>query len=165
MAKLFTKRLILETIKESDAVDYCRLLNDHDVMRYLGGPSRIDINYYRKSIKAFAGFPGVFIARIRDNNQEFVGRCAISERKELFSDLPAKIELNVVLAINYWGKGLGTEILNRLIEYSNEIYPGLKVVAKVHRDNSKSIKMMESIGMKKVTENGISEKDNIWYVL
>ena len=67
----------------------------------------------------------------------------------------ARLEAGYLLQRNYWGRGLGTEVLQSLLTYGLEKINLQQIIAVTHPDNKASIKIMEKCGQE--SRNNIGE--------
>lgn len=145
-----TERLILRTWKESDAEAYFTINQDPKVLEFLPGPLMMDV------VKQF----------IADKNQCFVDHgytlWAVEEKMTGammgfigFSSPSWKahftpcIEIGWRLGSQYWGKGYATEGAKAVLEYGFKQFGWEEIVSFTVPDNSRSIRVMEKIGMKR----------------
>lgn len=52
----------------------------------------------------------------------------------------------------YWGKGIGTEAVNLMLNYGFNTWNYRKIVAKVNENNDQSLKMFENVGFNEKTQ-------------
>lgn len=145
-----TERLLFRTWKETDAVAYFAINQESKVLEFLPGPLTIDV------VKQF----------IADKNQCFVDHqytlWAVEEKMTGammgfigFSSPSWKahftpcIEIGWRLGSQYWGKGYATEGAKAVLEYGFKQFDWDQIVSFTVPDNSRSIRVMEKIGMKR----------------
>ena len=134
-----TNRLYIRRPLLQDAVFIANIENDLDVKRLIGGPSGKSEAQYLNSISRIVQDYRCLTIELKQNGQP-IGRCGI-----IANDLES--EIHIVLARPYWGQGYGLEVAMALIELSLKEFPDKKIVAKVHPDNARSIKILKRIGM------------------
>jgi [ribosomal protein S5]-alanine N-acetyltransferase len=145
MLILKTSRFILREFITSDASEFYLLNLDPDVIRYTGDKSFKDINeatqflHHYDHYKKYGFGRWAVIDKIRD---KFTGWCGLKYTPEV-----DEIDIGFRFYKMYWNNGYATETAKASIDYGfNEL--GLsKIVGRVMKENSASIKVLEKIGM------------------
>lgn len=146
---LSSNRLYLRELSQYDVTNIYKLHNDVDVMRYISTKKTYIINeteclefiskcqnYYREN----EGL-GIWATIIKDTD-EFIGWTTL---KDL--DSTSEIELGYRYFKDYWGKGYGTEISLKLVQYGIEVLELDNIVAVALEENKASRRIMEKVGM------------------
>ena len=142
------KHFIIRPCVMADADDYLSFWNDPVVMKYIGdgtwgGGLEVVLDVLQKNIASYAEHPGYGFCSIEDKmSKKVVGEAGLSivpETKE--------IEAGYILSREYWGRGLGSEILQGLLHYGFSRLHCDKIIAVAHPDNLASIRVMEKCGM------------------
>lgn len=144
---IITNRLIIREFVNEDAEDLYKLESDSRVIEYIPGSKLLTLNDCKREIKKniknyktsnLGNWP-IFLNR----TNEFIGITS-------FRYLPSikKTEIGTKLLPLYWGKGYSTEIGNALIHYGLTKLKLNEIIAMTDPDNIKSIKSLESLGMK-----------------
>lgn len=146
MQTLRTERLVLRAPSLGDAEDYLRLNNDPQVTRYV----RTTLPPERRELEEWIGglserFPagsrrGVWAGEFRG---DFLGSFMLRPARDT-----GELELGYRLMPQFWGQGLATEACLALLTLAD----GERVVARAHRDNAASLKVMRRLGMSLVRE-------------
>lgn len=145
---LETERLILREWKKSDIDLFVRINRDPLIMEYF--PRTLDEKATRTLVerfeKHFKKYGYGFYALELKENSKFIGFVGISHVE---IDVPFKpaIEIAWRLDYEYWGQGYATEAASEVLRYAfTEL--GLKdIVAYTVFDNTRSIHVMEKLGM------------------
>lgn len=153
MTKIYleTPRLYLRDWKEEDKKPFARMNGDPMVMEYL--PRSLDEKASNKLVDRFqAHFEeygyGLY-ALERKEDGEFVGFTGL-HNVEFKAHFTPAIELAWRLDYEYWGQGYGSEAGSAVLQYAENVLELDEVVAFTVHDNSRTIKLMEKIGMHKV---------------
>ncbi len=146
--KLETKRLLLSPIVESDKERLVELLNDRLVTSTTSG---IPSPYTLESAEAF-------LKNVEEKKEQGDVQLAIrlKETGELIGGIGLHAELNHRRAMAgywltpaYWGKGIMTEALKRMIDYGFSEMDLIRIEAHHMSHNAASGKVMEKAGMEK----------------
>ncbi len=132
---------------QSDYEDIFSLYNNEETRKYLGGIVERK-EFEKKFIDLFsAKLPEChFVIREKESNS-IIGMVSITRHHD-----QEHFEISYELHPNFWGKGLGTEVSLKIIEYAfSEL--GLKeLIAETQKKNQTSVKLLEKIGMTFVKE-------------
>jgi ribosomal-protein-alanine N-acetyltransferase len=146
-----TERLIVRELSTSDLNDFHLLQSDPRVFLYTGTKPATDISENKKEllahISAYKQMPGRWIMAIEElENASFCGTCA------LYINPDGEYEVGYRILPSHWNKGLASELLPKLIEFSLKICGKSFVCAYVFSDHRASIKVIEKSNMKLVRE-------------
>lgn len=133
------EKIILDEITEDDAENYARLCRHCEVNRLYGNDYKEDYGdapdlafFGRMEAERYAGLSMSFAIRYEGS---FAGEAVI-----FGFDFVGGARVAIRLLPEFWGKGLGSEALELLLEVSKEI--GLKTVTTaVKKENATSIRM------------------------
>ena len=143
--------LILREINvEQDAASYFNYTNQPQVNRFLQSndiPSSIPaaqnaLSYWQRLFTDNASSIFWTIAR-RDNNA-MIGTCGFN----YWSQINRRVEISYDLAVEYWGKGIMTEIVRRVCKYALEDLNVMRIQATVAINNYASMRVLDKIGFK-----------------
>lgn len=148
MKNIETKRLFFRTYAEEDKEKFTDLFTDKRVMKRVdeGISSRenaekvwnkIREDFYPRGIRSIW-------AVFRKGNSEYIGHATIIPMGSKNDDW----EIGFILKQNKWGKGFGTEIAERLIEFSSKKLNLAEVYATVDDENIAAINVLKKTGMK-----------------
>nr|WP_312578830.1 GNAT family N-acetyltransferase [Sedimentibacter sp.] len=142
-----TNRLLIREFIRQDAEDLYKLESDSRVIEYIPGSRLLSLNECRREIKKY-------INNYKTNNlsrwpvflkstNEFIGVTG-------FRYLPSlkKTEIGTKLIPSFWGNGYSTELGNAIINYGLIKMKLNEIIAMADPENIKSIKSLESLGMK-----------------
>ena len=145
-----TDRLILREWKESDRESFARINADPMIMEFF--PRRLSEDDSNRLAARFQdhikdhgyGFYAVELKR----TGEFMGFAGLDNVDEKMPFAPA-VEIAWRLDYGFWGKGYGTEAASAVLEHAFTNLKLKEIVAYAVYDNSRAIKLMEKIGMKR----------------
>lgn len=141
MDKLETERLLLREIAESDAYDIVRWRSDEDVFKFFKFPHQITLeehlNWYRN----------VYVL----DNKRLDLLCiekATGRKIGVFGFVinGSNFEISYLLSPDAQHKGYATEAIERIIQYIRNNYSVKKVFAEIHKDNTKSLALVQKLG-------------------
>lgn len=148
MRILETDRLYLREYTEDDIKSLSEIFSDEDVMKYIGRGGTADnayaelhISTWTKKLYSQFGF-GLWAVILKENNR-LIGQCGFNILKET-----SEVEIAYLLAKNYWGKGMATEISTATADYGFRILNLNKIVAIAYSQNKASVNVIRKLGMK-----------------
>ena len=146
---LTTERLKLRQLLERDVQEIFMLRSDSITNKYLGRePSKTledALNFIRKinANRKSSNLP--YWAVTKKNDEKLIGTICLFD----FSEELKKCEIGYELLTAYQGQGFMNEAIKKVIEYSAQTL-GLKTIdASTHKDNQKSIKLLQKFNFKK----------------
>lgn len=134
----------------SDATFVAAIENDVELKRLLGEPSGKSEECYRKFLSGTKDLRFLVVESLATG-------CPIALCGLLTTLLSDDCEIRVIVAKDYWGQGLGTEIAAALKELAADIFPTKVLTARVHPDNAASLAIIRKLGL---AENGIVTSDS-----
>ncbi|MGB4106426.1 MAG: GNAT family N-acetyltransferase [Alphaproteobacteria bacterium] len=145
-----TERLILREWKEEDKKSFARINNDPMIMEFF--PRRLTeqdsdrlIDRFQKHFETH-GF-GFYAVEMKKTG-EFMGFAGL-QNVEMDVPFTPAVEIAWRLDYEYWGKGYGTEAARAVLDHAFGKLKLKEVVAYAVHDNSRAIKLIEKIGMKR----------------
>lgn len=148
MKILETQRLIFRSLEADDLDDLYALYQDPKVVKYIpDAPCTYEET--REELEWFQnGHPrhpqlGLW-ATIYKANGQFIGRCGLLPST---IDGQNEVEVAFTLAEAYWGKGLGTEAANGILQYGFNQLGLSRLICLIVPENQASIKVAQKIGM------------------
>jgi RimJ/RimL family protein N-acetyltransferase len=151
-----TERLFTRPWALDDAETAFTIYGDPEVMRYLGGNPKADVDETRKMIEEVlervARMPagmGSFPLIERESGEQ-VGTALIKPLPDADKQLTDDIEIGWHLARRHWGKGFATEMGRALLRYGFTELDIELLHAVVEPPNEPSQKVARRIGMKPV---------------
>jgi ribosomal-protein-alanine N-acetyltransferase len=141
-----TERLILRPVQNDDAEDLFALWSDPEVMRFIGnGKPRTRAETEERLRRAVRHWQehGFGLWALHDRaTGSFVGGCGVG----YFHGL-ADVELGYALARPYWGRGLASEAVARVLRYAFDALRLPRLVALVRAENEASLAVLRKAGM------------------
>ncbi|MCI8611870.1 MAG: GNAT family N-acetyltransferase [Clostridiales bacterium] len=152
---LQTNRLILRRMQRSDSSDMFAYAKDPAVTRFLTWEPHPDeaftrryLTYVSSRYKAGEFFDWALVLRTEN---KMIGTCGFT-RIDCKNGLG---EVGYVLNRNYWGQGLASEALQRVIQFAFDVLNLNRVESRFMEGNTPSRKVMEKSGM---TFEGFSDE-------
>lgn len=148
LPELHTPRLTLRRMMVADTGDMYEYACRQDVTRYLTWYPHPDREYTREYLqylgKRYAA--GMFYdwAVVYEPDCKMVGTCGFTA----FHPANDCAEVGYVLNPEYWGKGIATEALTRVLQFAFEELGVNRVEARFMEDNVRSRRVMEKVGMR-----------------
>lgn len=145
--EVVTNRLILRRFQPGDYEDYCELLTQREVNKWLGNGKEITSEQAKKTMDAFErawdkyGY-GVWAVVHKEDNK-VIGQCGFYPIANT-----TEIELLYALSPKYWGHGYASEAAEAAIAYAKEVYKWNSLSALAYNDNKGSINVLTKQGFK-----------------
>lgn len=144
---LTTPRLTLRKMMVLDASDMYEYASRPDVTRFLTWNPHPDRAYTREYLEYLGNryAAGMFYdwAIVYEPDCKMVGTCGFTS----FNCTSDSAEVGYVLNPEYWGKGIATEALSRVIEFGFEELGLHRIEARFIEGNEQSRRVMERVGM------------------
>ncbi|MHB1640904.1 MAG: GNAT family N-acetyltransferase [Candidatus Dormibacteria bacterium] len=136
--------MIARRVQSTDLADLCRIDSDPRVMETLGGvrerdATAADLKYDMEHWERH-GF-GLYL--VKSTRGEVVGRVGLRCRTFLGRH---EVEVAFSLRPMWWGRGLGTALARRLVEFARNSNLGESLVATAEQENLASIRVLEKLG-------------------
>lgn len=146
MNSIETERLILKLYEENDRESFVGLLTDERVMKYVDkgvmSPHAAEALWNKMMGWYGQGMDTVWAVFSKEDGS-YLGNASIRPRLEKPSDW----EVGYYLVPGAWGKGFGSELAKRLVEYGFEDLGLEAVFATVDYENVPSRRILEKAGM------------------
>lgn len=138
-------RLILEPFQEADADALYKMESDAVVKQYAGGV--LTHAQTEKLLKQFVESVrdtglGALAIKVKETNQ-IVGLCGL-----YLTDTPGEAEIFYGLARDSWGEGYATEACEALIAAATQQLSLSAIIAGVHPENLRSVRVLERLGLR-----------------
>lgn len=147
MPVLQTERLTLRKLTPRDAQDMFDYAHRADVTRYLTWSPHPDVRYSREYLEYLQGryAGGMYYdwGVIDRSNGKMIGTCGFTS----FNCTHDKAEIGYVLHPDYWGKGLAAEAVKKILDFGFEKLRLHRIEAKFMKENARSLRVMEKVGM------------------
>ncbi len=145
-----TERLILREWKEEDKVPFARMNNDPMIMEFF--PRRLTEEENARLVDRFQSHFekrkfGFYAVEMKKTGQ-FMGFTGL---QTVEMDVPFKgaVEIAWRLDYEYWGAGYATEAAKAVMKHGFGKLKLKEIVAYAVHDNSRAIKLIEKLGMKR----------------
>lgn len=148
--KIETERLVLREITKADVAELFVLRSSKTVMQYIGREPA-------KSFEEVEAFIAV-IAQAQKNNESILwGMCLREDPSKIIGTIcfwqlqpeNYKAEIGYILDPEYWGRGIITETIDRVLQYGFSVLKLHKVEAHTSPENIPSCKVLEKNGFVK----------------
>ena len=147
LPELTTPRLTLRRMMVADTEDMYEYASRPDVTKYLAWLPHPDRQYTREYLQYLGNryAAGMFYdwAVVYEPDCKMVGTCGFTA----FNCASDSAEVGYVLNPEYWGKGIATEALTRVLQYAFRELKLHRVEAKYIEGNERSRRVMEKVGM------------------
>lgn len=150
---LQTKRLVLRTLRVSDAQRYSELASDWDIAKMTGSlpypipliSAEIKIEMLLSRRRRGQAFPYA----MTENGDDLIGVMDVFKR-----DNQDDFELGYWVARDFWGKGYAPEAAKAVMTEAQRCFGVHRFVAGVFADNPASMRVLEKIGFKSTGSDG-----------
>jgi ribosomal-protein-alanine N-acetyltransferase len=164
MNALETERLLLRPFREADLDDLADLYADPEVTRYIGPGYPQDRDQVQRRLERMMrhwqehGF-GMW-ALIEKAEGRFVGRCGVGYLHDR-----GDAELAYTLARRFWGRGLATEAVRRVLQHAFEVVQLPRVLGAALVGNVASHKVLLEAGLIFVERIHYDGKEALLYAI
>ena len=143
---LSTDRCVLASLTEEDFTAVAQLYVDPEVRKYLGGA--ITSEQIEARFTAIRMNPEYFALsiHIRDTNA-FAGLITLAPHQD-----GEDTEISIQLMPKYWGQGLATETLRKVLDYAFNTLGINWLIAETQSVNDQSRALVERVGMEQIGE-------------
>lgn len=146
---LTTGSISLRSIDEKDIAALFRLFSDEKVVRFMDIERFANVSEAAQLVSFFrdklAGGQGMRWAVTLNGLDELIGTCGFHH----INRTHYKMELGYDLLPAYWGKGIMTNSIHRLLQYGFEALHMNRIEAFVDPANTVSAKLLERLGFEK----------------
>lgn len=155
---IITERLLLREITEQDAESIYKLLSKPEVIKYDTFELFTDIKQAEDLIKYFSekfrGNTAIFWGISLKNQSEITGFCKCE------IEIPKiRADFGYDLRPEYWNRGIMTEALGAVINFTFNKLEINRIEASVSNENNPSIRVLEKLGFVK---EGVLRKRSYW---
>lgn len=143
----------IRSIEESDYAVLLDLYNREENMRYIPGninklSDKEKVARWKRNQAKYISQAGIFIATEKESNQ-VIGEIALFDS---FNSSEC-MEIGIILDLNYWGKGYGYLVTYKICKDAFKKLSLQSVVARMYKENKRSIQLMERIGFTRINED------------
>jgi [ribosomal protein S5]-alanine N-acetyltransferase len=162
---LTTERLTLRRLEMNDAQEIFTLRSDSEINKYLDRQPCTNI----EDAKNFITMVNANI----DKNSSLYWAITFSEKNELvgticlfgFSDDTGNCEIGYELLTGFQGQGIMKEAAGKVIDYAFNTIKVREIEACFHRDNQRSVKLLEKLSFKDLNRLDDTAPDLLYYHL
>lgn len=142
-----TERLLLRGITEDDAAEIVEWRTDPAVYKYFKNPHKITIEehlkwYYESYLFDDTRFD--WLCTEKDTGEK-IGVFGLIRKGNI-------AEVNYLLSPSAQHKGYAAEGIQRLIQFSVEVWDIHQIIAEIHKDNKASIALVERLGFSRKSD-------------
>ena len=146
MIRLETQRLILRDHVRADLEPFCVMESDAEYRWPQGVHPREELERSFREVWLRPKALGLWATESRATGL-YVGRCGLyPHRTDAGVIVPRELAFGVYIARAEWGRGLATEAGRALIAFAFDSLDVVRIRAGVHRDNSRSRRVVEKLG-------------------
>ena len=157
----------LRVIKPDDAPDLLRLYSDVRITEFLP----LHISTIKNAEDVISGYIkcweergfGIWSIRERESDR-MIGRCGFLHWNDSNKIVP-QYELAYLIEPDAWGQGIATKCARVCLKFGFEIGGFEKIFAKTNEKNIGSWRVMEKIGMKKVSVEKFNLLKKVCYII
>jgi [ribosomal protein S5]-alanine N-acetyltransferase len=162
---LTSERLTLRQLAISDEQEIFTLRSDREINKYLDRQASNTIddarNFINKVNENIVENNALYWAITLSNRNILVGTICLFS----FSDENGKCEIGYELLSNFQGRGIMKEAAERVIDYAFNTIKVQKIEAFLHRDNQRSINLLEQFLFRNSIESDKTNPELICYHL
>lgn len=158
---LTTERLTLRQLVISDEQEIFTLRSDSEINKYLDRQICNTIADARDFINKINKSGALYWAITLSNENILIGTICLFS----FSDENHKCEIGYELLTNFQGQGIMKEAVEKVIDYAFNTIKVQKIEACFHRDNQRSVKLLEKFSFRNSNEPDKTNPALICYYL
>jgi len=158
---LTTERLTLRQLLIDDEQEIFTLRSDSEINKYLDRQLSNTIDDARDFIKKITENNSLYWAITLSDKNILVGTICLFG----FSDENSKCEIGYELLTNFQGQGIMKEAAEKVIDYAFNTIKVQKIEAFFHRDNQRSIKLLEKLSFTNSNEPDTTNPELICFYL
>jgi RimJ/RimL family protein N-acetyltransferase len=149
-ACLYSPRLVLRRLRQSDLAAFCRYRSDPEVARYqdwTAFPEEDGVRFFAEQAQRHPDGEGTWFQMAIEQGESgaIVGDCGL----KAIEGEPGQVEIGFTLARDHWGKGYATEAINRLLDYVFGELDKHRVIAVTDARNASAARLLERVGMRR----------------
>lgn len=146
LPSLTTDRLLLRSLLPSDKPNLFKIYGDPEVMRFASDPAFPDDSFIDQMLASvdqlFATRESLEWGIVLTQENRLVGTCGFHN----FDWKHSQAEIGCLLAKDYWGQGIMTEALQRIISFGLTELSLRMIVADVDPENQRSLALFDRLG-------------------
>lgn len=152
-----TNRLVLRELKPTDAKSFYDLNSNPNVIKYTGNSAFDSVEKAREFLENYQDYMLNGYGRyavIEKTSNKFIGWCGLK-----YDEIKNETDIGFRFFEEEWNKGYATESAHACIKYGFKNLKLTTIVGRVMTENTASIKVLEKIGMKYITEFDFDEQN------
>ncbi len=158
---LTTEKLTLRQLVINDDQEILTLRSDREINKYLDRQISETIDDARSFINKITESNSFYWAITLSGKNVLIGTICLFD----FSDENDKCEIGFELLTNFQGQGIMKEAVEKVIDYAFNIIKVQKIEAFLHKDNQRSIKLLEKLSFRNSNKPDKTNPDLICYKL
>ncbi|MCO6490065.1 MAG: GNAT family N-acetyltransferase [Phaeodactylibacter sp.] len=163
---LETPRLLLREFAEDDAPHFFELNEDPEVVRYTGDPPFASIEEARQFLSdydqyekyGYGRWAVLLKAESAGSGPSWIGWCGLKYIPEL-----DETDIGFRFFRRYWGRGYATEAARACLEYGFRELRLKRIVGRVMKENTASVRVLEKIGLEFWKEFDFMEHPGLYF--
>jgi len=153
-----TERTLIREITVEDVPSLYEIYQDERVKRYTDSLyEKIDdeIVYTKEYIRSYYGFYeyGMWIVENLETGR-VIGRAGLEPLED-------RVELGYLIAGDYQGAGIGSEVCFAVMNIAREIFECGTIYARCHKDNKSSLRILEKLGFVETQDEKLNAEKEI----
>lgn len=156
-----TERTIMRKLSKEDALDFYNLNLDKEVLKYTGDKPFENLQASIDFLKNYDQYVKYGVGRfavIEKPTLKFIGWCGLKYNQE-----KNEYDIGFRFYRKYWNKGFATETAKKCLEFGFNNRMIDKIVGRVMKENTSSIKVLEKIGMQYKENFDFEGKEGLLY--
>ncbi|WP_156460027.1 GNAT family N-acetyltransferase [Mesorhizobium sp. Root157] len=162
---LETERTVLRPHKLEDFDAYCAMGADPAFFRFIGGRARTREESWQRLLRhagmwSLIGFG--FWAIEEKASGRFIGEAGLHDlKRDLVPSIEGVPEAGWGFVSDVHGKGIATEVVNRFVAWSDEVFGPSRTVCIIDPENGASLNVAQKCGYREVLRTVYHEHDTI----
>ncbi|HNP24952.1 MAG TPA: GNAT family N-acetyltransferase [Panacibacter sp.] len=158
---LATQRLILRQLTAEDDQQIFALRSDNAINKYLNRQKANTIDDARNFINQVVNNHSLYWAIHLTDQNMLVGTVCLFN----FSADQCQCEIGYELLTSFQGSGIMREAVQQVVDYAFHTTKVKRIEASAHRDNERSVNLLEKLLFKRFTEPGSPDPASVYFYL
>ncbi|TCC89188.1 N-acetyltransferase [Pedobacter frigiditerrae] len=158
---LKTERLTLRQLEIGDDQEIFTLRSDSEINKYLDRKRSDSLEDAKSFINNILTNGALYWAITLGNNNRLIGTICLYG----FSDQNRSCEIGYELLTNFQGQGIMQEAAKKVIDYAFNTIEVQKIEAFLHKDNQRSVQLLDKLSFKKSDKADETNPELIGYYL